>query len=518
MGKEGKVRGSDRTGYRIAIGASFFEGNSLSPVRTTLTAFQSKCYEVGDALLTEMGSTSSEIAGALSVLAVRGDVPVPLLAAYGGAGGRVTAETWRTICEGMLDRLRHAGAVDGVYLALHGSMLCEGTDDPDGDLLQQVRGIVGKVPIAVSCDMHGHITRKMLAHADILIGYQLYPHDDTPETGQRATGLLLRMLDGAITPVMSHCKVPSIVQSQRQRTRGGTPMAKLYRTARALEASGRVLSASYFPVQPWMDVAELGFTAVAIADGDPAQADAVAEQIAREYWDLREEFRVPLWSTDDAIRAGLAVQGGPVLLVDAADCTGGGASGDSVIVLSRVLALAPEATATVLVVDPEVAAAAHAAGERRRIPVVLGNKLDPCYGQPLTAEAEILRLIDGSFTYSAGVFGGQKASMGQAAWLRIGAADVLVASLSSYEYMGEQFAAAGIAANECKFVIVKNPMNYQQAYENAVASYILDTPGPTTPALDGIAIPRAGRPFYPFDIDFEPEFQPVRKDNTSLSM
>ena len=260
-----------------------------------------------------------------------------------------------------------------------------------------------------------------------------------------------------------------------------------------------------------MDVAELGFTAVAIADGDQAAADAAAERLARQYWDLREEFRVPLWSADEAIRLGLAVPGGPILLVDAADCTGGGASGDSVIVLARVLALAPEATATVLIVDPEVAAAAHAAGEGARIAVALGNKLDPSYGEPLHAEALVVKLHDGSFTYSAGVFGGQKASMGSAAWLRIGAADVLVASLSSYEYMGEQFTAAGIAATERKFIIVKNPMNYQQAYEGAAASYILDTPGPTTPALTRIAIPRAGRPFYPFDTDFVPRFTPVAK-------
>ena len=47
-----------------------------------------------------------------------------------------------------------------------------------------------------------------------------------------------------------------------------------------------------------------------------------------------------------------------------------------------------------------------------------------------------------------------------------------------------------------KFVVVKNPMNYQQVYEDAAATFILDTPGPTTPDLKHIAIPRAGRPLF----------------------
>ena len=40
--------------------------------------------------------------------------------------------------------------------------------------------------------------------------------------------------------------------------------------------------------------------------------------------------------------------------------------------------------------------------------------------------------------------------------------------------------ANGIDVRAKKFVVVKNPMNYQQAYTGAAAMYVLDTPGPTT--------------------------------------
>jgi microcystin degradation protein MlrC len=495
---------------RIAVGGLLFEGNSLSPVRNGLETFRGNGLAEGEEVLARMPGTDTEVAGALSVLAATGDEPMPLIATHGGAGGRVTRPAWDHLRDALLSRLRAAGRLDGVYLALHGAMLCEGTDDPEGDLLEEVRGIVGDTPVAVSCDMHAHVTRRMAALSDILIGYRLYPHDDTHETGQRAAGLLLRALRGAIRPRLALCKAPMIVPAQRQRTRGPTPMRELYRHARAVEATGRVLALSYFPVQPWMDVEELGFAAVAIADGDQAAADSAAEGLATEAWRRRDEFAVEATRLDDAIREGLALQDGFMVLADGADCVGGGAAGDSAVVLARLLALAPEASAAVPLVDPAAAAAARTAGERAEIELRLGNRSVREYGQPVPVRARVVRLFDGDFTYRGGIMGGTTAQMGPSAWLRVGACDVVVASRATYEYGDEQFRAAGFDPRTRRFVVAKNPMNFQQAYAGAAAMATLDTPGPTTAALDTIPIPRAGRPLYPFDRGFTPRFAAER--------
>lgn len=502
-------------GKRIAVGGLLFEGNTLSPVRNPLTTFTNNLYAEGEEILRRFTGTDTEPAGALSVLAATGATVLPLLHTHGGAGGRVTAEAWTSLRDSLLARLRAALPVDGVYLALHGAMLTETTDDPEGELLDAVRELVGSAPIAVSCDMHAHVTMRMLEAADILVGYQLYPHDDGHETGQRATGLLMRMLAGEMRPRMAVCKLPMILQAQKQRTRGPTPMRELYRLARALEASGQVLSASYFPVQPWMNVEDLGVTGLAITDGNEAGAARAAEMLARAFWDRRRDFEVETTPMDEAIRAGLAVQGGFVVLADAADCTGGGARGDSAVVLARLLALAPEASAAVPVVDPETAAAAHRAGEGTRIAVKLGNRSVAEYGAPLALEAEVVRLFGGTFTYRGGIMGGAKAEMGPSAWLRVGQVDVVVATNPTYEYSDEQFQAAGFDPRARRFVVVKNPMNYQQAFAGASAMFILDAPGPTTSALAGIVVPRAraGRPFWPFERDFTPAIaaRPVRR-------
>lgn len=500
-------------GARIAFGGLLFEGNTLSPVRNGIETFRSNPFAAGGDIFARFAGTTTEAAGAISVLEVAGARPVPLLYTHGGAGGRVTRAAWRELSGDLLARLAAALPVDGVYLALHGAMLVEphdgwDGDDPEGVLLDQVRALVGDAPVAISLDMHAHVTMRMLAAADIIVGYQLYPHDDGHETGQRATGLMLRTLAGEIRPRIGFCKLPMILQAQKQRTRGATPMREMYRLARALEAAGTVLSASYFPVQPWMDVEDLGVAGLAITDADQAGADDAAIAIARAFWDRREAFEVATTNLAEAIRAGLAGDGGFVVLADVGDCVGGGARGDSAVVLRALLDLAPGATAALTIVDPDAARAAHEAGEGAAIAVALGNRSVAEHGAPVPVQATVRRLIDGHFTYTGGLMGGASASMGRSAWLSVGPIDVVVASNPTYEYGDEQFRAAGFDPRARRFVVVKNPMNYQQAFADASAMFVLDAPGPTTSALATIAIPRArgNRPFWPFQRDFVPEF------------
>lgn len=492
--------------HRIAIGGIAFEGNSLSQLRCERATFEQKYLKAGADLVAALADTTTEHAGALSVLGLRDADIVPLLATHGGAGGHVSRACWEDLSGELLARLEAAMPVDGVYLALHGAMLCEGLDDPEGNLLQRVRAIVGERPIAVSYDLHAHFTRKMLHAADISLAYQLYPHDDCFQTGQRAMGLLLRTLDGEIRPVTSMCKIPMIVQSQRQRTDADTPMTELYRLARGYEAGHGALAVSYFAVQPWLNVPELGFTGVAVTDGDSDLADAIAAAVARKGWALRHDFEVEIVASPEAVRRGLAVAGGPIILADAADCVGGGASGDGVEALKNVLALAPHASVTALIVDAETVHQAVEAGVGARIAVTLGNKQDPAYGPPLQGLATVERIADGRFRYSGGIFGKTEAHMGPTVLLRMGEAHLVVASFPSYEYADEQFTALGVDARKMKFVIVKNPINYQKAFADAAAFFVLDTPGPTTPFLRGIEIPRAGRPFFPFDDIVSPAF------------
>ena len=497
---------SNQSPLRIAIGALLFEGNTLSPLKNGLQDFQNKYYASDAEMLALLRGGQVEMSGAIATLEAEPEVElVPLFATHGGAGGRVSAEAHGILRENLLAPLRGAGPLDGIYLALHGAMVCEGTDDAEGDLLEQVRTIAGRVPLAISLDLHAHVTQKMLALSDLLIGYQHYPHDDGFETGERCAQLLLRTVRREIAPLMRMRQAPMIIPSPNTRTSGSGPMADFNRWARQQEGTGRALAISYFPTQPWLDLPEVGCSAVVITDGDEKSARSLATELAGMFWRRRAEFEVPLVPPAEAIRRGMALAGAPVILTDTADCVGGGGSGDSALVLQALLDSPLDEPATMLIVDPETVAQAQRVGSGASFAARLGNKQNPIYGSPVEAEATVLRLFEGRFSYSGGILAGGSATMGPSALLRVGPVQLVVSSYSSYEYADEQFRAAGVDPGQCKFVVVKNPMNYQAAYEGAAAMMVLDTPGPTTCNLAGVDWQRITRPRYPLDLDFSPE-------------
>ena len=115
-------------------------------------------------------------------------------------------------------RLRDAMPVDGVYLDLHGAMVCEHVDDGEGEILTRVRALVGaRVPVVASLDLHANVTRRMVLAADALTIYRTYPHVDMAATGERAARRLLEIAQGRglaakafhafdyLTPLPSQC-------------------------------------------------------------------------------------------------------------------------------------------------------------------------------------------------------------------------------------------------------------------------------------------------------------------------
>jgi microcystin degradation protein MlrC len=88
---------------------------------------------------------------------------------------------------------------------------------------------------------------------------------------------------------------------------------------------------------PWADVADGGARLWVIADGDEAKAQALAEQLAKEFWSMREETRALHSSVDAALDRVRDAASGPIVIGDVADNPGGGAPGDSTFILRRIL-------------------------------------------------------------------------------------------------------------------------------------------------------------------------------------
>ena len=105
-------------------------------------------------------------------------------------------DAYERVAKAIVDGIEAAGAIDAVYLDLHGAMVAEHIDDGEGEILARVRKVIGTdLPLVVSLDLHANVTPQMVEQADALIAYRTYPHIDMADTGRAAAqhlALLLR--------------------------------------------------------------------------------------------------------------------------------------------------------------------------------------------------------------------------------------------------------------------------------------------------------------------------------------
>ena len=208
--------------FRVAAAQIAHETNVFSAVKTDLAAFAASGIHLGQDVIETARDTNTEFGGFITGAAVQGFDLVPLLAVWATPSGLVTAEAIEHLTGLLGDGLRRAmaeGPLDGVLLALHGAMVTEIDDDGDGYILQTVREIVGPdVPVVATLDLHANISPRMVELADVLIGYDTYPHIDMAERAEEATAVLARLMRGEIRPTPALRKPPMLPTSQRMTT------------------------------------------------------------------------------------------------------------------------------------------------------------------------------------------------------------------------------------------------------------------------------------------------------------
>ena len=283
---------------RIALAGMSQEACTFNPTPTTLASFKARCLVYGADVIDDPPAAAGKVLGFVETIRrLVDDVEiVPSIAARTTPGGRIAADALAHFRSTIVDGLRAAGDLDGMAFCLHGASAAEGVDDPEGYLLEAVREVVGPdLPIGVSLDHHANITAKMVELATFIVGDRTQPHDNE-DTGRLLAEMLVKVVAGEVDPVMVYRKLP-LISHQEQYLTMRPPMKTWFDLARTHEGAGSpVVSASTFPMQPWLDVAEAGFAVVVVADrgrnGALEAADAAADEMADLAWSLREEFQV----------------------------------------------------------------------------------------------------------------------------------------------------------------------------------------------------------------------------------
>ncbi len=483
--------------YRVLIAECKQEVSSFNPVPSHYDDFT---VTFGDAIVAKHQGVQSEVAGALGVLGARDDIHVipTYSAVQRTSGGTLAATDFAQISGEFLDSIRVVPDVDAVYFVLHGAMSVAGEDDPEGFLLAEARKILGeRIPIVASFDLHGILTDRMLEHCDAITIYHTYPHVDFIETGQRAARLLLRLLAGQARPVTARVPIPALVRGDELITATGL-FGRFIREAQAIEQGAGGLSAGMFIGNPFTDVIDLGSNAVVVTDDDPALAKRAAVQLATGFWEVRERLQQPLTALADAARIACDSPG-TTILVDAADATSSGASGDSNAIVRALLDAGYRGHMLAPIVDAPAVRAAFAAGVGQTIRVNVGGALDPHRFEPLQVEARVHLLAEGRFRNESW---GNEWDAGPTAVLRAGTHTLVVTSRPVHLFDRSLFLAHGQNPQYFDAVVVKSPHCQHQFFADWAAHLInVDAPGATSANLRSLGHTRCRRPIFPLDDD-----------------
>jgi microcystin degradation protein MlrC len=382
-------------------------------------------------------------------------------------------------------------------------MIAEDYEDASGEVLRAFRARLGDdVPLVGTLDLHANVTQCMVDYSTALVGYHTAPHIDMYETGQRGLQLLSQVVKGQVKPVAALCKVPMIVPGENGRTTDG-PYAEVMQQAKDLTRQPGVLDVSVFSVQPWLDIQDVGCSALVITDGDRQLAEREADHLADELWKRRREFEVDLVPTPDAIRRALASDMHPFVLSDSADAPSSGAPGDSTVVLKALLNAQPTKDCYLNVVDPQAVEEMILAGVGREVTLRVGAKFAPAFYHAAEVTGYVKLISDGDFVQKGPGFHGTTLHRGRTGVLRIGHIYLVVMERPVRQWDPELYRSVGLEPRDAQIVVVKSPAAFRAAYEPFAAEIlILDAPGVCSPDLCSLPFGRVHRPLYPLD-EFE---------------
>ena len=114
---------------RVAAIEFAHESNTFSVLTTGMDNFFAGHYFTGPAIEQELQSTNSEIGGYITAAKEFDWHPIYTVAATATPGGLVDETARLQICGEIISRLKSAGNLDGIFIALHGAMVTETSQD-----------------------------------------------------------------------------------------------------------------------------------------------------------------------------------------------------------------------------------------------------------------------------------------------------------------------------------------------------------------------------------------------------
>ena len=488
---------------RILTGGMNHESNSLNPIITGEEDFVvfrgNEIFEKG--MLPYYSST-----GIIETLREAGAEIVPLVLCRAVPNGVVSAAFYNKIKKEFLEGARQAlkaGPVDGICLALHGSMKVEGLGCAEGDLCAALREIFPDTPMIAALDMHATITDEFLKAVNGFTAYKTAPHVDCAETGAHAARMLLKSLKER-SPVQTLCqKIPMMVAGEKSETTA-EPMASLIKACIAAEKEPGIEAASLLLGFPWADDENNAVSVLVSYAGEVRDnASKIANDLAASFWDRRKEFafRTESYNTEEALAAAYAYveqDERPVFISDSGDNPTAGAAGDATDLLEAIMKTMDRADKlpTPLLYsgffDAPAAAACIKAGLGAELQITLGGNWDRVNGKKIPLKVKVKKICRD--------FGPYKSDL-----VLVSHRNLLVSITSKHIGFGEEDLLPALEIDAALYCLVAVKLGYLEPCFRSIAkrAILATTKGCSNEILETIPYKNVRRPIYPLDPEME---------------
>lgn len=489
---------------RLLLAMMKHETNTFSPVHTDLVRFS----RAGDGA-PEHGAPAvgayrgtGTVTGAYIEIAEREGAEFDLaIAAEAWPSGPVEDEAYESMCATIVGAVKRGG-YDGILLDLHGAMVTRSHEDGEGTLLSRIRAIDRTTPIAVGYDMHANVYREMVEHANVVAGYQTYPHVDMYETGRRAAEALIRMIKGEVHPTTAWGNVPMLPHVMRQGT-ADEPNRSLQARAKAMEAEG-ALCASLFVGFPHADVHNAGLSVVVTTDNDLGRAERYRDELLHLAWEQREAFVYKLEPLEQSVARAKAMTVRPVFLLDHYDNAASGGPMDTTRVLAEILRQELDDVAAFGIFDPQAVAQAEAAGVGATVTLSIGGRLKmpmcPEPSEPLTITGKVKTLFDGKYLAKGPMAADTRQDMGHAAVIDTARVEIVLFSRHVEPFDVNTLLSVGIDPTQKRYVMLKSRIHWRAGMGH-LAKAVVECAGVgvCTSDFSQHRYERLRRPIYPLD-------------------
>jgi len=324
---------------------------------------------------------------------------LPAYKGWGHGEGPVTKESYDRFVDTVLAKVKENMPYDGFWFYNHGACSVEGVEDPEGYLLEKIRGVIGNDCLTTTTmDLHGNASIKVALYSDMITTFRKAPHDDMRETERRGVANLVeRLQSGKGRPAYkAWVAVPVLLSGEWTSTRV-EPAKSLYELVPKVEAMPGVIDAGVWIGYVWgNDARNQGVVMVYGDDEDNVRTGA--KILAQKFWDSRKDFclEAPGYELDKCLDLAVASDKKPFIISDMGDNPGGGGSGEVTWTLHKLLARPefkdPNAKSLLYCSIPsdEMVEKARKAGVGKRVKGYVGAMTDNVYGGPVLLEGEVI--------------------------------------------------------------------------------------------------------------------------------